>query len=272
MSSNEPPPYPGDDPNPPAYGSVEPPPGHEPPPGYGPPGYGPPPGAPGGNGDGYQATEAFGWAWRAFRANAVQLVLATLVVAAVGFALSLLSELIAPSPDFVGDDGGFEFEGGALLFSFLVQTLTGAVSLLATAMLIRGTLDITEGRAFSIGDAFSRVPVLPVIVTGVVISLLTSIGFVLLFLPGLAFAIFSFFALYFVVDRDQSPFTALGSSFTMVGRNFGAALLSGLLAIGVLLLGAIALVVGLLVAVPVTALAASYAFRRFSGQPVVEPS
>lgn len=267
MSSNEPPPYPGDEPNPPAYGSVEPPPGYQPPPGYG-----PPPGAPGGGDQPYQATEAFSWAWRTFRANAGQLVLATLVVAVIALVLSGLSDLIAPSPDFQGDDGGFAFEGGELLFSWIVQTVTGAISLLASAMLIRGTLDLTEGRPFSIGDAFSRIPVVPVIVTGIIISLLTTIGFVLLFLPGIVFAIFSFFTLYFVVDRDASPFSALGSSFSMVGSNFGAALLSGLLAFLVLILGAIALVVGLLVAIPVTALAASYAFRRFSGQPVVEPS
>ena len=266
MSTNEPPAYPGEEPSKdlPAYGSVQPPEGYNPPPGS----Y--PPQAPGGAGDAYDAPAAFGFGWRGFKANAGQLVLATLVVIVIAVVLSLITEAIAPSPDMTGPDGGFEFEGGELVLNFLVQTLVGGVAYLATAMLVRGTLDITEGRPFSIGESFSRIPVVPVIITGIMLSLLTSIGIVLLFLPGIVFAIFSFFTIYFVVDQGQSPFSALGSSFKMVGSNFGAALLSGLLAVLVLIGGAIVLLVGLLVAIPVTALAGAYAYKRFSGQPVVE--
>lgn len=247
VMTNEPPPYPGDEPRHdlPADGSV------------------PPPGS-------YDATAAFGYGWRAFKANAGPLILATVLVIAVAAVLSFASEAIAPSPDMISADGGFELQGGALLGSFLVQTITGGFAFLATAMFVRGTLDITEGRPFSIGSAFSRISPVPVVITGIVISLLTSIGFVLLFLPGVVFAIFSFFTIYFVVDRDESPIKAIGSSFTMVGSNLGAALLSGLLAVVVMLAGTIALLVGLLVAIPVAALAAAYAFKRFSGQPVVE--
>lgn len=99
---------------------------------------------------------------------------------------------------------------------------------------------------------------------------MTAVGFLLFFVPGIVFAMFSFFTIYFVVDRDESPITAISSSFTMVGSNLGAALLSGLLAIVVMLAGTIALFVGLLVAIAVAALAATYACKRFGGQPVVE--
>ena len=278
MSTNEPPPYPGDDSannpppppppppsdGPPAYGSVPPPAGYQPPPGH------QPPPAPGFPADGYQATTAFGWAWRAFKANAGQLVLATVLVAVVAIVLSLVSEAVAPTPEMVDASGDFEFEGGALLLSFIAQTITGGLGLLATAVMIRGALDVTEGRAFSISEAAGRIPVVPVIITGIVLSLLTSIGFVLLVIPGILFAIFSFFAIYSVVDRGESTFKAIGSSFSMVGSNFGQALLSGLLAFLVLLAGTIVLLVGLLVAVPVTVLAGTYAYKRFSGQPVAE--
>lgn len=262
--TNEPPPYPGDEPTNelPTYGSVQ------PPAGYNLPHGGVPPQTPGGVP--YDAPAAFGYGWRGFKANAGPLILATLLVVAVAAVLSFASEAIAPSPDMMGTDGGFEFQGGALFGSFIAQTITGGIAFLATAMFVRGTLDITEGRPFSIGSAFSRISPVPVVITGILLSLLTSIGFVLLFLPGVLFAIFSFFTIYFVVDRDESPITAIGSSFKMVGSNFGAALLSGLLAILVMVAGTIALLVGLLVAIPVTALAAAYAFKRFGGQPVIE--
>ena len=268
MTSNEPPAYPGDEPSRdlPAYGSVQPPAGYVPPPGS------VPPPAPGDSGGGYQATAAFGYGWRAFKANAGQLILATVLVVAVAAILSFIAEIVAPSPDMMGGDGGFELEVGALLKSFLVQTITGGLAYLATAMFIRGALDVTEGRPFSISAAFGRISPLPVVITGLVLSFVTSIGFVLLFLPGLLFAIFSFFTIFFVVDRDESPFAAIGSSFRMVGSHFGAALLSGLLAVLALMAGMMALFVGLLVAIPVTVMAAAYAFKRFDRQPVAEIS
>ncbi len=265
MSANEPPPYPGDD------SASQPPSPVGPPPGQGLPAYGPmPPPPAGGPVRGYEAPAAFGYGWRAFRANAGQLVLTTVLIFAVAVVLSILTEIVAPTPDFVGDDGGFAFEGGELLLSFLAQTVLGAVVLLPTAAMIRGCLDICEGRTFSLGDAFSRISPVPVIVTGIIVSLLTSVGFVLLVVPGIIVSIFSFFAIYFVVDRGESPLKAIGSSFSMVGSNFGQALLSGLLAFLVLIAGTIALVVGLLVAVPITVVAGAYAFRSFSGQPVAE--
>lgn len=291
MSTNEPPPYPGDDSandppaNPPpanhppanhppagpppgdglpTYGSVPPPPGDAPHPGAMPP---PPPG---GQPVGYDAPAAFGYGWKAFKANAGPLVLATLLIVAVAIVLSLITESVAPTPDFVGADGGFEFRGGALLASFLAQTILGAVILLPTAAMIRGCLDICEGKKFSLGNAFSRISPVPVLITGIIVSVLTTIGFVLLVLPGIIVSIFSFFAIYFVVDRDESPIKAIGSSFSMVGSNFGAALLSGLLAVLIVIAGTIVLVVGLLVAIPVTVVAGAYAFKSFSGQPVAE--
>ncbi|MGJ9423249.1 hypothetical protein [Aeromicrobium sp. CF3.5] len=282
MSANEPPPYPGDD-------SANNPPPHAPPPAgppsdqglpdYGsappPPAYGSGPGAmppppPGGPIVGYEAPAAFGYGWKAFKANAGQLVLTTVLIFAVAIVLSLITEAVAPSPDFVGADGGFAFEGGELLLSFVAQTILGAVVLLPTAAMIRGCLDICEGRKFSLGDAFSRISPVPIIITGIIVSLLTSIGFVLLVLPGIIVSIFSFFAIYFVVDRDESPIKAIGSSFAMVGSNFGSALLSGLLAFLILIAGTLALVVGLLVAIPITVVAGAYAFKSFSGQPVAE--
>jgi uncharacterized membrane protein len=279
MTTNEPPEYPnypgaeGNQPpaangptsDLPAYGSVPPPDGYSPPPG----GHYPPP-APGGSASGYDATAAFGYAWRAFKANAGPLVLATVVVAVIVLALSFISNAIAPQPEFLTADAQFSFDGGALLSNFIAQTIVGGITYVFGAMLIRGCLDVTEGRAFSMSEAFARLPTAKVFLTGIVLSLLTTLGILLCILPGIIFSIFAFFTIYFVLDRDESVFAAIGSSFRTVGNNFGQALLSGLLAILVILAGALALVVGLLVAAPVVTLAAAYAYRSFTGQPIAE--
>ena len=90
MTTNEPPPYPGDSepgatPPPsgsgesptsdlPSYGSVPPPAGETPPP---PP---PPPPAPGGSAEGFSATDAIGWGWRKFTENVGPILLGVLIV------------------------------------------------------------------------------------------------------------------------------------------------------------------------------------------------
>ncbi|KAA1399699.1 hypothetical protein [Aeromicrobium ginsengisoli] len=273
MTTNEPPPYPGDS-NPPtndlpAYGSPPPPPGSYPPPQGG---YPPPPGgghypAPGGYGMPYSAPEAIGYGWRKFKENAGAMILATLIVIAGTIALGALSEVIAPSPSMFTSDG-FELELGASVASLIVQTITGTVGYLLYAMLTRGALDVVDGARFDIGRAFGALNVGSVLVAGLLVSLGTTVGTLLCILPGIVFSIFAFFTLFFVVDKKHDPVSSIGASFTLVGRNFGNGLLTGLLALLVLLGGAVLCLVGLLAAFPIAMLAAAYAFRRFQGQPV----
>ena len=273
--TNEPPPYPGD-PNPsasdlPAYGSTPPPGGYPPPPpegGYPPPPPGGYPPAPGGYGGApYSAPDAIGYGWRKFKDNAGAMIGATVIVFVGTILLGTLSEAIAPSPAFFTADG-FEFEGGEWAASLVMQTITGTIGYILYAMMIKGALDVVDGGRFNIGRAFGALNIVKVLVAGLLVSLATTIGTLLLILPGLVFSIFAFFTLYFVVDRDIDPLESIGASFTLVGRNFGNGLLTGLLSILVVLAGALLCLVGLLAAFPIVTLAAAYAFRRFQGQPV----
>ncbi len=263
MTTNEPPPSDPYSSGLPSYGSAPPPEGAYPPP---PPGSYPP--APPGGSEPYDASEAIGYGWRKFKENAGQLVLATLLVAGVTIALAIISEVIAPAPSMIAYDGSFEFDGSGLGASIVVQTIVGAITYFFFAMLTRGALDVVDGKKFGIGAAFAPLKFPKIILTGLVLSIVSTIGFALCILPGILFAIFSYFTIYFVVDKDLDPFEAIGSSFKLVSNNFGQALLSGLLVVLVILGGAILCLVGLLAAIPVVTIAGAYAFRRFQGQPV----
>jgi uncharacterized membrane protein len=264
MTTNEPPP----DPNTPTsglppYGSVPPPEGGYPPPPYG--GYPP---APPGGATPYNASDAIGYGWRKFKENAGPMVLATLLVAAVSIALSFISEQIAPSPSFVSSDGTFEFDGGGLGASLVAQPVVGVFAYIFIAMLTKGALDVVDGKKFDIGRAFGALNFGKVLLAGLLISIVSNIGFLLCVIPGLIFAIFAYFTMFFVIDTDQDPVQSILSSFKLVGENFGQALLSGLLAALVLIGGALLCLVGLLAAFPIITIAGAYAFRRFQGQPV----
>jgi uncharacterized membrane protein len=108
-----------------------------------------------------------------------------------------------------------------------------------------------------------------VLIAAVLVSVLVTIGFILLVIPGIVVLFLTYFTTLFVVDDDaESPVQAITDSVKLIGNNVGDSLLLALLNILVLIAGAIALLVGLIVAYPVTALATAYAYRKFRGQPV----
>ncbi|MFO6453946.1 MULTISPECIES: hypothetical protein [unclassified Aeromicrobium] len=261
------PPPPGDAPG--YGGSAYPPPppggGYPPPPGGG--GYGsfppPPPGDPGFAAP-FSPTDAIGYGWQRFLANAGQWIIAGLAIFAVTVIFGFLGFLVQPSVD-PGTTNPF---AGFSVASIAVNLLSTIVSYVITAFVYRGALDETEGRPFSLADTFSRVPIGPVIITSLLVSIGIWIGFVLCIVPGILFAFLSYFALLFVVDQNQSPVDAITSSVKLIWANFGQALLLALLSFVIILVGACLCGVGLLVAYPVVTIASAYAYKKFQGQPV----
>lgn len=69
------------------------------------------------------------------------------------------------------------------------------------------------------------------------------------------------FTVYYVLDRGNDTFTALGGSMRLVGNNVGFVVVLALTSFGLVLLGAFAFIVGLLITLPIVicATAISYA-------------
>jgi uncharacterized membrane protein len=279
MTTNEPPQYPGDsgDSTPsepsstppdasstsgaPSYGSTEPPAG-ETPPSAPPP---PPPPAPGGSAEGFSAPDAIGWGWRKFTENVGPILIGVLIVIVVSIVVGILAGIVSGGGTTFGPGGATADFSIAGLLANLVST---AVSIVLGAVFARAALDVVDGRAFDFPGAFGRINIVNVIIAAVLVSILVTIGFILLVIPGIVALFLTYFTTLYIVDDDAtSPVTAISDSVKLISSNVGDALLLALLNVLVLIAGAIALLVGLVVAYPVTALASAYAYRRFRGQP-----
>ena len=278
MTTNEPPPYPGDSEpgatppppgpgeppasEPPSYGSAPPPAGETPPP---PP---PPPPAPGGSAEGFSAPEAIGWGWRKFTENVGPLLLAMLILVVTLIVVNIVVSIITPGSTMMGGSGTVvDFDAGDFLWSLVASiVLSGALYVIAVAI-SRGALDVADGQKFDFMQAFGRINVVNALVAGVILGALETIGYALFFLPGLIVSFFAYFTAYFVAE-GSSAVDAIKESFSLVGENIGNSLVLAILSVLVIVAGVIALLVGVLVAVPVTVLAGAYAFRSFRGQPV----
>jgi uncharacterized membrane protein len=82
---------------------------------------------------------------------------------------------------------------------------------------------------------------------------------------GIVVAIFTLFATVAIVDRSLSPIDGIKASIDITKSNFVQVLLTWLLVGVIVLIGAIACGVGLLVALPVASLYLVYAYRSLTG-------
>lgn len=239
---------------------------------YGEPAYGQvPPGGGYGYGGGagggeFSVGAAFSYAWAKFKANAgilIGITAAGLVVAGI---LSAIGNSMQPAAVTIDDAGDFATAAGFSGASMIFSVLSSIVSMIMQALLIKAGLSIT--RTGAIGDLFAGINWLQVVIASILLSVVTSIGLVLCILPGLLIMFFTFFTLFFVIDRGQNAIEAIGSSASLAAKNAGPLFVFALACVGVYLLGVIACCIGLLVAIPVAALAQAYAFRTVQGEPV----
>ncbi|MDQ6687529.1 MAG: hypothetical protein M3Z50_07960 [Actinomycetota bacterium] len=291
MSDSYPPPPPSGPPNDPQGGSSVPPqvpPYGQPYPqqGYGAPpppppgGYGPGPAAPGGYGgyaygdpgpQGYSAGTAFGNAFGMFFKNAGPFLLLTVVVLVVGVGSSLVG-LAFNSGHTTSGSGAFSasMTGGSVV-GILFRLIGQVLSVIFSAALVRGALDAVDGKPVTFGGMFEGWSKVQVLIAAVVVSVLTLLGLILLILPGIVAAFLLWFTNFFIVDQGKSFWDAITSSVKFTAAHVGPLLLTALLGFLCLFVGALLCGLGLLVALPVTMIAAAYAFRQLQGRPVVTP-
>jgi uncharacterized membrane protein len=97
-------------------------------------------------------------------------------------------------------------------------------------------------------------------------GLIVVVGLVLLIVPGIIAAIALIFATYLVVDRNLGPIEAIKESARLTKGHRWQLFLLALAIIGINILGAIALLVGLVVTIPVSLLAVVHAYRKLAGK------
>ena len=280
-----PPPQQGGYPPPPQHGGYPPPPqqgGYPPPPpgapGYPAPGGYPPAGPPGyGGAQAFNVGEAFSWAWNKFSKNAAPLIVATLVYGLILVVLQVIINLLqsAVSPgvsDYSSSGSGFSYSWSSTsmgIGGILVAIVGWFVSLIVGAAVqsgyLSGVLDIANGQQVSVGSFFRPRNIGQVIVAGLIVGIITTIGLFLCVIPGLLASIMLVFTVVALLDRNLSAVDAVKTSFDTSKANFGNAFLTWLVGVAIVFVGALLCGVGLLVAVPVAALFLVCAWRQISG-------
>ena len=250
---------------PPPQGHYPPPGGYPPPPGNYPPqgGYPPPPGnyPPGSSQYGgfgaptqLNVGEAIGYGWKKFSQNAGVWIAFVVAAALIQFVINVIF-------------GGFDTNELSAL-SIIGAIVSVFVSILIQAAYVRGALHETDGNRPSFGSFFQFENIGAVVVASLLVSLMTVVGFILLIIPGFIVIFLTWWTLQFVIDRNEQPVDAIKSSFRAISSNVGPLLLLALALVGINILGAIPCGLGLLVTIPLTIIASTYAYRVTTGRGV----
>jgi uncharacterized membrane protein len=171
---------------------------------------------------------------------------------------------------------------GASVLVFLAQTALGVIPFLGVVaeLLLGGVfagglyhflLKLVRRQQADVSDAFLgfRLAFVPLMLAGLVKSLLTAVGVALCILPGIYLGVAWVFTYLLVVDRGLDFWPAMELSRRVVTKHWWVLL--GLLLVNLLLClaGVLACVVGIFVAIPLGLGAVVYAYEDiFGGQPM----
>ena len=142
---------------------------------------------------------------------------------------------------------------GSVVFSAIVASLSAGYSIAAFRLL--------SGQQLEFADFFKGFNYfLPLFLASLAGGFLVSIGF-LLIIPGIYLAVAYMFTTFLIIDYRMEFWQAMETSRKIITKNWFAFFGFAFALFAINLLGACALVVGLLVTIPVTACAAAIAYK-----------
>ena len=198
----------------------------------------------------FSATECIKFGWETFKKRPWFLVGAHLLYVAVVVVVSVVLGEIGKT--------GSALNFVASITSWVFQLFAG-MGMIAFLIKAHDDIEHVALKDFWRPDAFWKY------LGAVILVFLAFVGgLILLIIPGIIFSIMFGFATYLVIDRGLRPMEAMRESRRITEGHKGELFSLALLSLGVFILGLICLLVGILVAIPVTALAFVHAYRTLS--------
>lgn len=156
------------------------------------------------------------------------------------------------------------------VFSWTVLVITLVINL----GFIKIALQLHDNQPVQLSMLFSQYRFLiKYLLASIIYSLIVLVGFLLLIIPGIIFAIRFKYYSYLIVDQGLGPIEALRQSWRMTKGNVWNLFLLGVLLGLINLGGALLLLVGMLATTPTTMIASAYVFRKLQAatNPVSTP-
>lgn len=156
---------------------------------------------------------------------------------------------------------GVALEKQSMLY-ILLNVLTFIVNAIIGMGLIKISLEFIDNKKPKFSDLFHTKNLVNFILASLIRGVITFIGFILLIIPGIIFSIRLQYVPYLIVDKNLPPVEAVKKSWKMTKGNTWNLFFFGILLFLVNVLGAILLLIGLFITVPLTMLATTFVYRK----------
>ncbi len=146
--------------------------------------------------------------------------------------------------------------------AFVIRIFSAAFSMIATLGITKIGLKVYAGEKFDLVDLFGSYRLtFRYLLASILYGLTIIAGLILFIVPGIILIIRMGFYTYLIVDKGMGPMDSLKESMRLTKGNAWNLFLLWFVLLGVVLLGLLALVVGIFVAYPVTLLAHIFIYR-----------
>jgi uncharacterized membrane protein len=218
----------------------------------------------------FRVGEALGFGWNRFKANWLFWVLYVLLTFVVGtiFNAGSFDDYQELNEAVTRGDISSSAATGMTFGNSLLQLIGSIVTSVLSALGINAALREVSGEKATWGTLFKVNSYGMIILAALLLAAASFVGVLLCGLGLLAVAIFGVFTYHNVIDKGMNAWSAFTSSFSQVGKNFGAVFLLELAVVGLWILGTIPFLLGLLIVIPMTTIALAFAYRRITGGPV----
>jgi hypothetical protein len=205
--------------------------------------------------------QIFNYAWQIWQANLGLLVGVTLVVAVMTNGVSYLFQGIEFAlQENDAAEAAIAVGGLRIILGLVIETFLTAGETIIVLKLVR-----RQPAEFS--DLFSGGPIfLPLLGFSILYGLAVTLGFVLLIVPGILLLLMWWPAYYLVLERKAGVIDSFSVVQTITKNNWGTAFVMALLSFGIMLLGLLALCIGVLFAAPLVSAMWATAYLMMSGQ------
>ncbi len=198
--------------------------------------------------DTFTATSCIKFGWETFKKRPWFLIGATALVLIILWGMSSLSRGMMGTSAYP-----------------LIELATIALSVLVDMGMVAFFLKAHDDVAsLKLNDLWHPRPYWSYLAAVFLIGISTIIGFLLLVIPGIFLMLMWIFVKLLIIDRDLGPISAMKESARLTKGSRLELLLLVVFAIAINIVGAIFLLVGLFVTVPVSVIAAAHAYRTLS--------
>jgi uncharacterized membrane protein len=202
--------------------------------------------------------EALRFGWENVTQNLGLFILVVLIQFGISFVFSLLTNV---------------FKNNAPLATVIITLTSIVVSMVVQMGIIKFMLAFTDGGKGAIGDLFTSWHLFFKYLAGAILYVLIVLGgMILLIIPGIIWGLKFQFWNYLIVDKEYGPIQALKASSALTQGRKWDLLGFGTVCSLVVILGALALGVGLLVAVPTVMLAMAFIYRQLEVDTIKIPN